>query len=71
MNGYVKKVYEFSDNNVNLEECWKYSVEIDKENDAVTIYSFEIENNELTLQDTMYIECAELVFKTIAKEFDI
>lgn len=69
MSGVKNVIKEFSSSFEEMND-WKYTVE--SYEDGVEIKYFEKENEEMVLKNSMNItyECAELLFKTIANDFE-
>lgn len=70
MDGVTNIVREFSSDFDDLNRSWKYTVEMYEE--GVEIRYWEFINGEMKLKGSLNISncCAELLFKTIAKDFE-
>lgn len=70
MDGAVNMIREFSSDFDSMQDQWKYVVYYCE--DGVEIEYWETKNGEMFKKHSMNIcaLCAELLFKTIAKDFD-
>lgn len=70
MDGIMNMVREFSSDFHDLNKSWKYTVEMYEE--GVEIRYWEFTDGEMKLKDSLNISscCAELLFMTIAKDFE-
>lgn len=70
MDGVTNLVREFSSDFDDLNRSWKYTVEMLEE--GVEIRYWEFIDGVMKLKDSLNISscCAELLFKTIAKDFE-